>query len=471
MHEYLLQSCSISFEFQQKTIYYEKLIFLYIMRVRTQEYPEYEDQYEDQYEENQYEEEYQEEAGNTHTLWSTNPTADSIQQQIQEKVDERGFYLYNWITPDELQMSVKADYLSIVQASSIPLAVITLLFGFIGLSAGMWGVIMSVLGVLGIFYLIVGIILIIKMIKKSYLYTRSADVVITDSHIVSGGKVLDKNDFDWQKSAFSVMETIFREPLFEESKLSEYVALKQRSLMDQLQIIASGGGRILENIGNSRDSGAIALVIIVVGFLYSAMMGIVYFAGVWIVAIIAKIFSWFANKTLLAMHNKEHTIQSLFHTIMESSIELKEKKKESVTLLTEAWRNDWVDNLSGKLHSTFEVINNSAETATESSIQLRNELENSEYKNIFNFPKYDNWIKSQILTPLEELLELVESNERTISQTLSQLDDKTLKKSGDNYWGSSTTPAIEAQKKRFELQLESFERIRKLLESYISKLS
>jgi hypothetical protein len=48
---------------------------------------------------------------------------------IEEKVDERGFYLYEWISPDELRMSVQADYLSIIRAASMPLAVVTIIAG------------------------------------------------------------------------------------------------------------------------------------------------------------------------------------------------------------------------------------------------------------------------------------------------------------------------------------------------------
>ena len=53
-------------------------------------------------------------------------------RQIEEIVDERGFYLYEWISPDELRMSVLGDYLSIVQKSSMSLAIVTLIAGVIG---------------------------------------------------------------------------------------------------------------------------------------------------------------------------------------------------------------------------------------------------------------------------------------------------------------------------------------------------
>ena len=34
---------------------------------------------------------------------------------IKTQVDERGFYLYEWISPDELRMTLDRDYLQIVR--------------------------------------------------------------------------------------------------------------------------------------------------------------------------------------------------------------------------------------------------------------------------------------------------------------------------------------------------------------------
>lgn len=111
------------------------------------------------------------------------------------------------------------------------------------------------------------------------------------------------------------METIFREPLFGTSTLNEYIELKKSSLMDQFKMIASGGGRILENMRHSRESGGIVMVMMIGAVIYSIMMGSVYFAGVGIVALVARLFSWISGKILLASHQEEYTIQSLFHDI------------------------------------------------------------------------------------------------------------------------------------------------------------
>ena len=66
----------------------------------------------------------------TRTLPSPEVDTEDVESPefIERQVDERGFYLYEWISPDELRMSVLADYLSIIRKSSIPLAVLTVIF-------------------------------------------------------------------------------------------------------------------------------------------------------------------------------------------------------------------------------------------------------------------------------------------------------------------------------------------------------
>lgn len=178
----------------------------------------------------------------TRTLPSPEPETENTESPefIEQQVDERGFYLYEWISPDELRMSVQSDYLSIIRSASMPLAIVTLIAGFIGFSAGIPGVILAVLGVLGIFYTIVLAILIAKMLRKSYLYTRGGNVVITDNHYVSNGRVVEKDDIAMQKEAFRELERTFREPLLEPSGLAEHVAMEKDNLMEQMKNIASG---------------------------------------------------------------------------------------------------------------------------------------------------------------------------------------------------------------------------------------
>ena len=166
------------------------------------------------------------------------------------------------------------------------------------------------------------------------------------------------------------------------------------------------------------------------------------------------------------MNNLEYEIQNLFSHIAASSIELKAEKKNTLSLLSEASKNEWIDNLSGKLDESFALINKRANSSLEESEKLKKLLETSKYKDIFNFSKYSNWIRIQILEPIEEILELLSKNYKKIESTLSALELQIT---------TTTEPSLkrplELQRDRLIVQKESFERMMKMLEGYQEKLT
>ena len=386
-------------------------------------------------------------------------------ENIQQTVDERGFYLYEWISSDELRMTLERDYLNIVKSASIPLAIVTAIAGFIGFSGGIIGTILAVIGVLGVFYCIIGVILAIKFLYRSYLYTRGANVVITDDHYVSWGSIIEQTDKKMVREKFSQFEEIFDEPFLWESKLADKKEKAKTELFMSLKEVASGGWSILENFGRWRDSGGIILVILVAGFLYAAMMGIIYFIGIFFISLFGRLFSWLANRYLLMMSNTEHRIQTLFADINESSDNLRIGQQTCVSLLSEASQNEWQENLSGKLGESFQLIGRLAGDATDNTLELRKLLESSEYKDIFNFVKYGNWIKKQILEPIESILLLLAKNRDTLNKAISSLDSQIT----ETVEVSLQKPLI-LQKQRLEMQIESFEKNIEMLEGYKNKL-
>ena len=386
-------------------------------------------------------------------------------QTISKTVKERGFYLYEWISSDELRMTLERDYLNIVRWASIPLAVICAIAGFIGFAGWPIGTILAVLGVLGIFYLIVGLILSIQFFYRSYLYTRGANVVITDDYFVSWANIMEQWDKKAVQKNFEKFEKIFDEPFLGESKLAEKKAIAKTELFDNLKNIAYGWWKILQWVWRSRDSWWIVVVILVAGFLYAAMMGLVYFIGIFFIAFFGRIFSWFAHQYLIAMSNTEHKIQTLFSDIQDSSDRLNTSKKDTVSLLSDASKNEWKENLSARLGESFELINTIANNTTDKSIKLRKILESSKYKDIFNFVKYGNWVKKQILEPIEEILLLLNKNSDTLRNTIFSLDSQIA---------TTTDPSLQKplilQQDRLKMQVESFQRNINLLNSYREKL-
>ena len=194
-------------------------------------------------------------------------------------------------------------------------------------------------------------------------------------------------------------------------------------------------------------------------------MALVYFIGVFFVSILARLFAWIAHRALIASSNTEHTIQTLFSSIDESSHLIQAAKTDSVSLLTEAGRNDWADSLSSRLTESFELIDTRARMATDDTVALRQLLESSKYRDIFNFVKYGNWIKTQILAPINEIYLLLKKNRAILDTTLSHITSQI----SETHETSLQKPLI-LQKERLIMQGASINRTMQMLEGYGEKL-
>lgn len=107
-----------------------------------------------------------------------------------------------------------------------------------------------------------------------------------------------------------------------------------------------------------------------------------------------------------------------------------------------------------------------ARLATDDTIELRKLLESSRYKDIFNFVKYGNWVKTQVLAPIDEIYELLAKNREVIQKTIDDIDTQIPK---------TTTPSLQKplilQKERLEMHTESLDRMITMLAGYRAKLN
>lgn len=218
-------------------------------------------------------------------------------------------------------------------------------------------------------------------------------------------------------------------------------------------------------MGNSKNSGGIVIVILLAGLLYGVMMGAVYSIGVFFISIFGRLFSWIAHRYLLATNNTEHHIQSLFSSLDREAKDLEGGKSTTLSLLDEAGRNAWKENLLGKINESITLLSDTAGRATDESRELKKLLESSKYRDIFNFVKYGNWIKKQILEPIESILLLLEKNHAILMDTIDSLNEQ-IRETSD----SSLRNPLELQKNRLILQKESFEKNIELLRQYQEKL-
>jgi len=62
---------------------------------------------------------------------SITPQVLNFPKKVQEDIQDRGFHLYKWISPEEVKLSIERDFLATIKVVGIPLAIISVIFGLI----------------------------------------------------------------------------------------------------------------------------------------------------------------------------------------------------------------------------------------------------------------------------------------------------------------------------------------------------
>lgn len=154
------------------------------------------------------------------------PAVLQIPEKIREDIEEKGFHLYKWITPEEVKLSIERDFLKTLKYIGIPLGVVAIIAGLLTV-IGFFVVIF-----LGVFLMF--LYLLVLSLKRSFLLSKSAFVVLTDSSISLGGKIVKLSEIGHIHEDMKDIEEKFEEKLFEESKLSHSKSSLMKEVLDQL---------------------------------------------------------------------------------------------------------------------------------------------------------------------------------------------------------------------------------------------
>ncbi len=136
-----------------------------------------------------------------------------------------------------------------------------------------------------------------------------------------------------------------------------------------------------------------------------------------------------------------------------------------IRFLQDAQHNNWLENLGGNIEISFKNINTIANSATNESLELKKILENSRYKEIFNFNKLNSWLKKEILEPIHEIIILLEKNQKILENTNSALVAQIQETQEITH-----KQPLELQQKRLEIKIVEIQNMKNLLTSYQEKL-
>ncbi len=391
-----------------------------------------------------------------------------IPKKIQQDIAEKWFHLYKWISPEEVKLSVERDFLGVMKYVWWGMAFFSILFAvpFYGDLEKMLLVFFSAIGI-GTFFIF--LYLLFLSIKRSFLLSKSAFVILTDSSISLWGKIVKLSEISAIKKELKHVGDTFDEELFGHSKLSESKQKLSEQVLAQIfggyKLFFSGKSSSKISFGKGRDSEKAILLIIALYTLYVGVMSVVYFVWVLFLWGFGKIITWINTKYLLYRGNKVIMINTLFWKVDMTSDNIYQEKILLKNFLEQAQENDWKDGLLLEINSGIERVSSLGKDATSQVVELRNTIYASQYKDMFSFNIYNSWVKKQIIHPLQWIQKLLQKNLEVIESSISHISDQLA-----NPLKSEFSASLKMQKKRLKLQRTNVEKFIPQLEEMILKL-
>lgn len=388
----------------------------------------------------------------------------SLPSHIKEEVNNKWFYLYEWISPKDVKMSIERDFLKLLNIIWLPLAIVITLLGVIFLDSVFiflfyWQFIFVV-------FIILLIYLLFSSIRKSYLFSKNAFLVLTDKYLLLNWKISNvENTKEILWKDIVKISKVFEENLFSESRIDKSKNELYKKVLSKLY---SWYERIFKIMlkWNNKNMVWFGLLAWIFYTFYAILMCVIYFIWISFVWIVWIFITWINELILYKLWHEFTIINSLFLEIWRSSDNIKNEKDNLLNNLENAKKNEWKDWLLTNINDWITKINSSANNAINDSIMLKEKLFKSKHREIFNYWIYNNWIKKQVLEPLKEIYNLVKTNLDILVQTTDTVGKQILQTSDDSYkW------VLNAQKVRLEMRIEELKKHLELINVYITKIS
>lgn len=389
----------------------------------------------------------------------------AIPENIEEKVSERWFYLYNWIWEKDVKNSLERDFLKNIDRFWIIFAVLLIIPWIIAYASWSTPLFFWIfLWILFFINLIFVLQLVFLSIKRSSILRKNAYVVLTDDYISINWVIKKKSELNQEdKNEVEKVASIFEEEVFQPSNIEN----SKKSLMKSVwQKFSDWFAKILRLWkSNNKNSWQLVLILILLYLAYAFSLFLIYIFWIFVVWIFWKILLLINKKILLLKWHKITKINTGFEDIDSYSNSLANEKDNLTKLLNEAINNDWQDSLLININKKLELINKFAWESIESNVELKKNIESSEFKEMFNYATYNSWIKNQILLPLEQIKNLLLKNLEILNKQNKDIDEQ-LKNESDP---SKSWPIL-ASKRRVEMRIEEINIHISKMDLYINKL-
>lgn len=337
-----------------------------------------------------------------------------IPENIQKEINEKWFFVYNWIDEKEIKTSIQIDFLEKLYYASLPILIIFGAIWFFVQSSSKL-LILTIWWLIGFLSIIMIIYLIIISIKITLKAWKISHLIITNKYFSINKKILELQDWNkiiLDKETQKIWET-FHEELFKNSELKEKKDLVFKSLIKKSEENFYTILKFAEDI----DKRLASLVYIIFGAFWVASF-LIYIVWIFFAAILWIFINFAIRKYLIFKWNKILKINEDFKEIEKFSLNLINEKEILQKNLFEASENEWKDGLLLKINSWIEKVNKNANNSVNKNLELIKELKTSDFDKIFDYNLYNSWLKKQIATPIIWIIELLEKNIKVLDNQI-----------------------------------------------------
>lgn len=345
-----------------------------------------------------------------------------IPWNIQREINEKWFYVYNWIEAKEIKQKIQLEFLK-----TLPwLWFLWIVFLLIWIS--MWKIewVIFVTTLLMVSYTI------ILSISKAIEWSKISHLILTTSHYSLNKKIKKIEDWGYIKLENDILKISkdFNEPLF--WKNWTQILLKEETKKTS-DLIFDWFNAINKVWGKSKEAMQVKSVILIIYITFIVSAWILYFFWILISLFFWIFINFITKKYLIAKWNIIVFIEEKFKDIEKHSSLLKQAGNSLTNRLIEARNNQWQDWLLLKINKGIEVVNKEVNSAMNENLQLINKIKESSFNSIFNYWIYNSWLKQKIANPIKWIIKILETNISIIedeiknnSITINNLKDNKL---------------------------------------------
>ena len=341
-----------------------------------------------------------------------------LNEQITSEVKEKWFSVYNYISLKELFLTSRKDFLEILSKINIPFAIISIILGVFSFYSGF---IFTLPIFLFIAYFIIFLILFFKLLNRTKLFLYVADVVYTKTWLMLSDDFLYySKDSKIISNKLEKYSWIFSEYLWKPSKLEEIISKKKKELLDWTLQNSWGIMKLISRLWKSKESGGIALALIVSMFLYVVSLYLFYYIGYFFVFIFSRIYLFFLKIYISFKDNIELKIKNKTLKIDEKLVKMQSIYKVLKDKIG-VFKSGEISNIEDFVEDKFRDFYIQIDLILQEKKKLKSIIEKSKYKDIIDFDIFKKYLKKNFNKPVLDMVSLLEVYEKLLNKQIKDL--------------------------------------------------